>query len=135
MAEAPMVALARKLEDPPVFHYTDIERGIPAASVPGLTAHGLTRADIRRVIPDRTLQRRIAGGDALKPEEADAIARLLRVVAAARDCFDDDANADHWLRAPNPALGGRVPMDLAHLDAGAREVEAILGRIAHGVYS
>lgn len=130
-----MVALARKLDDPPAFQYADIERGIPAASVPGLTLHGLTRADIRRVIPDRTLQRRIAGDEALKPEEADAIGRLLRVVAAARDCLEDAEVADRWLRLPNPALGGRVPIELAQLDVGAREVEASLVRLAHGVFT
>jgi putative toxin-antitoxin system antitoxin component (TIGR02293 family) len=111
-----------------------LEKGVPSTAVRALEAHGLTRDDIRRVIPDRTLDRRVAKGELLKIEEADGLARLLRVVRAARDLFQDDANADVFLRNPNPALGDRVPILMAQTDIGAREVEAIIGRISHGIY-
>lgn len=111
-----------------------IERGIPAAWARSLESLGLTRDDIRRIIPDRTLDRRIAKGEMLKIEEADGLARLLRVVKAARDLFENDANADTFLRSANPALGDRIPIEMAQTDIGAREVEAIIIRIGHGVY-
>ena len=111
-----------------------LEKGIPAAWARSLESQGLTRADIRRIIPDRTLDRRIAAGENLKIEEADGLARLLRVVKAARDLFQNYENADGWLRNPIPSLGERIPMEMAQTDIGAREVEAVLGRMAHGVY-
>ena len=40
-----------------------------------------------------------------------------------------------WLHDPNRALGGPRPLDQLDTDLGARQVEQILGRIAHGVYS
>lgn len=111
-----------------------LEKGIPAAWARSLESQGLTRDDIRRIIPDRTLDRRIAKGEMLKIEEADGLARLLRVVKAARDLFENDENADGWLRSPIPSLGDRIPIEMARTDLGAREVEAVIMRMAHGVY-
>lgn len=111
-----------------------LEQGIPAAWARGLESQGLTRQDIRRIIPDRTLDRRIAKGEMLKIEEADGLARLLRVVKAARELFQNDTNADTFLRSPNPALGERTPIEMAQTDIGAREVETIIGRLSHGIF-
>ncbi|OYW59170.1 MAG: hypothetical protein B7Z10_04695 [Rhodobacterales bacterium 32-66-7] len=122
-------------EDPAAFtSFSALERGVPATWARALETQGLTRADIRSIIPDRTLDRRIAKGEPLRMEEADGLARLLRVVKAARDLFQNDANADMFLRSPNPALGERIPIEMARTDIGAREVETIIGRIGHGVY-
>jgi putative toxin-antitoxin system antitoxin component (TIGR02293 family) len=115
--------------------FREIEKGVPATWARSLETHGLTRDDIRRIIPDRTLDRRIAAGENLKIEEADGLARLLRVVKAARNLFENDENADMFLRSPNPALGERIPIHMAQTDIGAREVETIIGRLAYGVYS
>lgn len=139
-----MVDPIRKLTDPvPGFaeqvavftSFRELEKGIPAAWARALESQGLTRDDIRRIIPDRTLDRRIAAGENLKIEEADGLARLLRVVKAARDLFENDRNADTFLRSPNPALGDRIPIHMAQTDIGAREVEKIIMRLAYGVYS
>lgn len=111
-----------------------LEKGIPAAWARSLESQGLTRDDIRRIIPDRTLDRRIAAGQNLKIEEADGLARLLRVVRAARELFRNDENADIFLRNPNPALGERIPIHMAQTDIGAREVETIIGRLTHGIF-
>lgn len=114
--------------------YKSVKTGIPSALVRSLDTFGLTRDDIRQIIPDRTLDRRIADGENLKIEEADGIARLLRVVAMARRVFDDAALADEWVRSANPALDGLIPIQMARTDLGGREVEAVLGRIEHGVF-
>ena len=90
---------------------------------------------VYRVVPERTFKRRLAKRETLKPSEADAVARLLRVTEIANRTFGDAAFARKFLSLPNPALGDRIPNELAETDAGAREVEVILGRIAHGVYS
>ncbi len=114
--------------------FRELEKGIPAAWVRSLESQGLTRDDIRRIIPDRTLDRRVNAGENLKIEEADGLARLLRVVRAARDLFEDDENADGWLRSRIPSLDENIPIEMARTDLGAREVEAVLLRMAHGVY-
>jgi putative toxin-antitoxin system antitoxin component (TIGR02293 family) len=46
---------------------------------------------------------------------------------------DRDAAAD-WLTRPQPALGGAVPLELAKTGLGTREVEALIGRLEHGVF-
>jgi putative toxin-antitoxin system antitoxin component (TIGR02293 family) len=137
-----MARTARKLktagfaEEARPFVHDEIVQGIKAKRVQALIGSGvLDKKQVFRLIPERTFKRRLANGEALKPSEADAIARLLRVVEAANRTFGDASFARKFLSLPNPALGDRIPNELAETDAGAREVEVILGRIAHGVYS
>src|SRR5690606_14869226 len=89
--------------------YRSVVAGVGASVVHRLTDHGLTREDIRSVIPERTLERRLAADSPLRLDEADALARLLRVVDHARAAFGDPDLADRWLRTENPALGSEVP--------------------------
>jgi len=60
---------------------------------------------------------------------------LSRTRLLAETVFGDAEFAKKWLTLPNPALDDRIPIQMAETDAGAREVEVILTRIAHGVYS
>ena len=119
---------------PLTTRHRQIAKGIPASIVADLSREGLTRADIHLVIPERTLARRLSHGGALTVEEADALTRLRRVVAAARRVFGRAELADEWLRLPNPELDGEVPIRMARTDLGGREVEAVLGRLEHGVH-
>ena len=50
-----------------------------------------------------------------------------------RQLWEDKAST--WLRRPNRALNNERPLRLLDTDVGARQVEDILGRIAHGVVS
>ena len=115
--------------------YLSVEAGVPASLTREFEAEGLTRDDIRMVIADRTLERRLARNEPLKIEEADAFARLLRIVGHARRVFEDPIPANRWLRTPNPVLGDKVPIWMARTDLGGREVETILGRMEHGLFS
>lgn len=84
-------------------------------------------------IPERTLARRKESGR-LEPDESDRLARLSRVVARAIGLFEgnvDDARG--WLTSPVKALGGRTPLEFASTDAGAIEVEHLIGRLEHGI--
>jgi len=118
------------------FDHDEIVSGIEARRVKGLIDRGVLAAkQVFRIIPERTFSRRLAKGEALKTSEADAIGRLLRVTEAAEKTFGDTDFARKFLNLPNPALNERIPIEMAETDAGAREVEAILTRIAHGVYS
>jgi putative toxin-antitoxin system antitoxin component (TIGR02293 family) len=69
----------------------------------------------------------------LRLDEADAVARLVRVRSHAERVFDDAALAQRWLSSPNPELGNETPIEMARTDVGAGEVEAVLLRMKHGV--
>ena len=118
-----------------VLKYETIKKGVSAGTIrEPIGAGRLRRSDVQMVIPARTLDRRLSGDQVLKIDEADAIARLIRVRDHALRVFEVDEVAEEWLTLPNPALGGEVPIQMARTDIGGREVEAVLGRIEHGVY-
>lgn len=85
-------------------------------------------------IPPRTLSRRKDAGR-LEAMESDRLCRLARVVAHAVDVFESQERARDWLETENRALGGQRPLELLDTDAGAREVDDVLGRIEHGIFS
>lgn len=123
-------------EEAQPFLHEDIVRGVPARRVQELIDKGvLSQKTVYRTIPERTFKRRLAKRDMLKAPEADAIARLLRVTEAARKAFGEEDFARKWLNLPVPSLNGAIPIELAETDAGAREVEAVLGRFMHGIIS
>jgi putative toxin-antitoxin system antitoxin component (TIGR02293 family) len=115
--------------------YRALKSGFDASLVRTLEGKGTLRPeDVRLIIADRTLERRIAQGERLKIDEADGLLRLLRVRDHAVRVFDKTDLAEEWLRSPNPELEGEIPMAMAATDLGAREVEAVLTRIEHGVF-
>ena len=81
------------------------------------------------------MTRRLSQRSRLTAAESARTVRLARVYANAVEMIGDDKKAAQWLRTPNRALGGERPVDQLDTDAGARQVEDILGRIAYGVYS
>jgi putative toxin-antitoxin system antitoxin component (TIGR02293 family) len=122
-------------EEAQPFLHDDIVRGVPARRVQELIDKGVLPAKaVYRVVPERTFKRRLAKREALKPSEADAVARLLRVTEVAIRAFGDVDFARRYLSLPVPALGDRIPLELAQTDSGARAVEAALMRFAHGIY-
>lgn len=85
------------------------------------------------LIAPRTLARRKKEGR-LHPEESDRLLRAARVFAATVELFDgDEAAARRWLSSSCTGLGGARPIDVARTDVGTREVEALIGRLEHGV--
>lgn len=86
-------------------------------------------------VPLRTLDRRKSAGK-LEPEESDRAIRVSRVFAAALGLFEgDDEAARAWLKKRQPLLGNERPIDLVRTEVGAREVERLVGRLEHGVFS
>jgi putative toxin-antitoxin system antitoxin component (TIGR02293 family) len=138
------MAMKRKPRRPPPglaeeerpFLHDEIMQGIPARRIQRLIDRGVLDArQVHRIIPARTFNRRVANNEPLKPAEADGIARLMRVTEWAMKVFRDEKFTRDFMRLPNPALGNRVPNDLIATEAGARDVEAIITRIAYGDYS
>lgn len=86
-------------------------------------------------IPRRTLARRREAGR-LTTEESDRLLRASRVFGKALALFEGDVEAARtWFSTPALGLGHRTPRDLATTEAGAREVENLIGRLEHGVFS
>ena len=71
----------------------------------------------------------------LTSEESDKIVRFARLIERARHTFGSEDEARCWLGASQFGLAGAIPLDYAQTEAGAREVEHLLGRIEYGVYS
>jgi len=82
-----------------------------------------------------TLQRRKKSEGALSAIQSDRVVRLARLMGKAIDVLETEANARQWLTTPQHGLGGSTPLDYADTEVGAREVENLLGRIEHGVFS
>src|SRR5213592_3083722 len=81
-----------------------------------------------------TLHRRKNAGR-LSPDESDKVMRFSRLLEQATDLFGNLERGRAWLKFPQYGLGGAVPLDYAGTEAGAREVENLLGRIKYSVYS
>ena len=86
-------------------------------------------------IPERTMARRKAAGR-LAPEESERLLRISGIFEKALELFEGDLEAAvNWLTTPKKALGNEQPLFYSRTELGAREVENLLGRIEHGVFS
>ena len=81
-----------------------------------------------------TLHRRKKCGH-LDRAESDRLVRYARLFSRAAATLGGPDGARSWLAAPAVAFHGELPLDYADTEIGAREVEALLGRIEHGVFS
>lgn len=87
------------------------------------------------LIPPRTFYYR-KKAKRLTPGESDRLLRTARIFGLAVDLFDGDRDAARqWLQTPKRALGDATPLGYAATEVGAREVEDLIGRAEHGVFS
>jgi len=98
-----------------------------------MSSTGLTLKELSATLDlsPRSLQRRRHQGR-LARYESDRLYRLARIVALAKRYIGDEETAARWLRRPNRALGGHIPLELIDTELGSRAVEHVLGRIAFG---
>lgn len=115
-----------------------VGRGLPWSALERFRRQtGWSLAELAPLIqvPLRTLDRR-RRERRLQPEESDRLVRLARVVQQVLHLFDGRVeDARRWLATPVPALGGLTPQELTTTDPGAREVEALIGRLEQGIPS
>lgn len=91
-------------------------------------------ADAIQVAP-RTFHRRRQSG-CLNANESDRVLRLCRLFGRTLELFEgQDEQARQWLSRPQRALGNHSPLDLARTDIGARQIDDLIGRLEHGVFS
>ena len=67
--------------------------------------------------------------------ESDRLVRLAAIVAHAVRVMEGVEGARDWMTSPARALGGETPLAYASVEPGAREVDRLLTRIEHGVFS
>jgi putative toxin-antitoxin system antitoxin component (TIGR02293 family) len=93
-----------------------------------------TTADLVR-IPRRTLMRRKAMGR-LQTDESERLLRIARVFDLAVELFEGNReHARRWLTTPREEFAGQSPLGFSRTEIGAREVEGLIGRLEHGVFS
>jgi putative toxin-antitoxin system antitoxin component (TIGR02293 family) len=111
-----------------------VRQGLPVGAVDHLIETGrMTLAEIDQVVlPRKTLSHRRKIG-ALTADQSDRLMRAARVIAAAEETFGSTEKAATWLRRPTTALDGEPPIHLLDTSEGALQVEALLGRIDHGI--
>jgi putative toxin-antitoxin system antitoxin component (TIGR02293 family) len=115
-----------------------IEAGLPATSAVAFKdALELTNEEMGALlgVSSRTLARWQPGKSRLDAVSGDRLLRSARLFSIASEVLEDSRAAARWLKSPQRALAGAIPLQLARTDVGARAVEALLGRMEHGVYS
>jgi putative toxin-antitoxin system antitoxin component (TIGR02293 family) len=105
------------------FHSLQELLGLTEERLAGLL--GMSRATLHRRKADGTLDR----------SASDRLVRFARLFLRASEVLGGEKPARSWLAAPAIAFRGECPLDFADTEIGAREVEALLGRIEHGVFS
>ncbi|HEU5124758.1 MAG TPA: antitoxin Xre/MbcA/ParS toxin-binding domain-containing protein [Verrucomicrobiae bacterium] len=110
----------------PVTELTDLQESLAVPTEKLAPMLGISKA---------TFHRRKGTGERLDSAESDRVVRFARLFGQAIRVMGDEEDARQWLNSPQFGLGGAVPLDYAKTEVGAREVENLLGRIEHGVYS
>jgi putative toxin-antitoxin system antitoxin component (TIGR02293 family) len=83
-------------------------------------------------ISQRTVKRRLREGR-FHPDESERLMRVARLTERAQDVLGDLENAREWLKTPQFALGGEIPLEYADTEPGAQVVEDVLGRLEQGI--
>ena len=89
------------------------------------TAMGVSQKTVSRLRKTRAAR--------VSPVAGDRLYRMARLYALARDVTGGEEPARLWLRSPQFGLAGQTPLESMLTEAGAREVEDLLGRIEYGV--
>ena len=115
-----------------------VEVGLPVTELKHLQAS--FDVPVERLAPmlgisKATFHRRTGARGKLTPAVSDRVVRFAKLLGRAVKVLGGLEDARKWLNSSQFGLGGAVPLDYAKTEVGAREVENLLGRIEHGVYS
>jgi putative toxin-antitoxin system antitoxin component (TIGR02293 family) len=115
-----------------------VEEGLPVKDVVEFGRQaGFTIDELAQLmrIPPRTYARRVASKSRLKGPESERAVRIMRLFDQAKQVFGTHEATHRWFNSRILALGRKTPLEFAQTEPGAREVENVIGRIEHGVYS
>lgn len=115
-----------------------VERGFAFSTLERMrreTGLPMERLAVSIGISPRTLTRR-RKTKKLSGAESDRLVSISRLLTAAVELFEGNAEkAYSWFVQPNRAFGNISPLEMASTEIGAREVENLIGRLEHGVFS
>lgn len=123
--------------DSPAATVRVIRQGLPTERFDALQeALDVTTRDLAQIvgITQSTLSRRRQHGT-FNSDESERLLRIARLFAHAVQALESEENARTWLKEPVRALGEESPLRFADTEPGAREVERLLTRLEHGVFS
>jgi putative toxin-antitoxin system antitoxin component (TIGR02293 family) len=115
-----------------------IREGLPVSSLERLKGLlDLSDRDIASLVgmSARSITRIKKSRERLSPVAGDRLYRSAHIFAFAIEVLGGVEQAKQWLKSPQYGLGERIPLSMMETEAGAKEVEDLLGRIEHGVYS
>ncbi len=126
------------LREPEAIYMVDkVREGLPFAEFHAMQEMlGVTEERLGAWLgmPRATLHRRKKAGT-LDSSVSDRLVRYARLLTHAVVALGGLEGARSWLAAPAIAFHGECPLDYADTEIGAREVDALLGRLEHGVFS
>ena len=115
-----------------------VQRGLSFKALETFSSQtGFAPANIASLIqiPERTFARRKSAGR-LSPDESERLLRISTIFEKAVELFEGNVGeAVEWLTKPKKALGDKVPLSYSRSELGAREVENLIGRLEHGVFT
>lgn len=112
----------------------ELNAGLPVSSVDRVKdLIGINRSAVSQIlqISSRTLSRR----SKLRQDVSERVLRIGTLFQRALEVLGSRERAEKWFRSPKKALGNQTPLEFAETELGSREVEDLLGRLEHGVYS
>lgn len=115
-----------------------VEQGLDAQAFEQFSElSGVPRDELARSlkVSTRTLQRRKEAGKPLDSDTSERLVRLSQLYARAAEVIGDDELAKQWMRTPRSLFEGKTPFEMATTELGAGEVEDLLLRTEHGVFS
>jgi putative toxin-antitoxin system antitoxin component (TIGR02293 family) len=115
-----------------------LRKGVPVQSAEALKRRIAIGDDVLAGllgVSEKTLSRARTASARLDPVASDRLFRVARIGALAIEVLEGEAPAVHWLKRPQIGLGGSTPLSLLTTDVGCAEVEKLLLRIEHGVYT
>ena len=112
-----------------------VSQGLPKSMLKTTVKHVFPEASeqirfLYRVVPEATFKRRQGR---LSPAESERTERLARVIATAEYCLNDKAIAREFLTSPHWHFKGKMPIEAALTELGARQVEELLFGMAFGL--
>ena len=137
IADKSVETLTELVELPQAEIIEAITNGLPASLARELARKlKLTLGDVAGLLRlnPRTFQRRLDEG-LLSLSESERLWELSRLFYRAVDVLESEPGAVHWFKNPIQALGWATPLAYARTAVGLRELDNVLGRIEHGVYS
>lgn len=112
-------------------------KSVPWSSVGSFSKRlGIEPAELLRLIgvTERTALRRKAEGY-LKPDEADRLLRIGRVLEEATRIFGEESRAARWLTHSHPMFYDALPLSYLDSDGGTQAVMRELIRIDYGEFA